>query len=103
MMGSHATTVTGKCPRQHEGRARPARSQRPRIRQMRNSSRMAAALRIATIRSSGGALARPDRHDRRVARGCRTIPNGCTKVTTAFWGDLTGARQAAETELPKPK
>jgi hypothetical protein len=38
-----------------------------------------------------------------MARGCRTIPNGCTKVTTAFWGDLTGARQAAEAELPKPK
>jgi hypothetical protein len=37
------------------------------------------------------------------SRGCRTIPNGCTKVTTAFWGDLTGARQAAEAELPKPK
>jgi hypothetical protein len=38
MMGSHATTVTGKCPRQHEGRARPARSQRPRIRQKRVAS-----------------------------------------------------------------
>src|ERR1039458_8679843 len=22
------------------------------------------------------------------ARGCRRIPSGCTKVTTAFWGDL---------------
>jgi hypothetical protein len=37
------------------------------------------------------------------ARGCRRIPSGCTKVTTAFWGDLTGARQAAEAELPRPK
>ena len=37
------------------------------------------------------------------ARGCRKIPNGCTKMTTAFWGDLTGARQAAEAELPKSK
>ena len=38
-----------------------------------------------------------------VARGCRRIPSGCTKVTTAFWGDLTGARLAAEAELPRPK
>ena len=37
------------------------------------------------------------------SRGCRRIPSGCTKVTTAFWGDLTGARQAAEAELPRPK
>jgi hypothetical protein len=37
------------------------------------------------------------------SRGCRRIPGGCTKVTTAFWGDLTGARQAADAELPRPK
>jgi hypothetical protein len=33
----------------------------------------------------------------------RRIPSGCTKVITAFGGDLTGALWAAETELPRPK
>jgi len=33
--------------------------------------------------------------------GWSEIPSGCTKVTTTFWRDLTGARQAAEAGAPE--
>ena len=36
-------------------------------------------------------------------RGCRTNQSRCTKVTTAFFADVTGAPQAAEPDSPRPK
>jgi hypothetical protein len=84
------------------GRMLPREPERP-LRQLRTSP-------SAQSRASGGRrphdyFCSPGRSQPAIAlaRGCRTIPNGCTKVTTAFWGDPTGARQAAEAELPKPK
>jgi hypothetical protein len=52
-IGGHADAVSGKCLRQHEGRARPARSRRPRIRHKRASgacSLRASALIEAVVR-----------------------------------------------------